>query len=453
MVALLFAPLLSCAAAAPRDDPPAVPRADSAAPSAGPADRTRVFVCFDGVAYSVMERMWSQGRFRAFHRPSRLVSTFPAITEVMLTELYGVPRPGGYGLRYFDKAENRLIGGILQVRELGVWFRIYDHVTPMALRGLVYFLPASGDLDVRDLKEVVRRRRAAGARLVTLHLDATDAVGHVAGHARVEKLLARLDDAIGELRRESGGALEFVCFSDHGMSDSPCVRIPVERHLERHGYDLVRRLERDSDVVLLPTGLISCGYLYTAEANEQALAETLSSLEGVDFSCYARGETVHIVGRAGHATIERRGGRYRYAAASGDPLALDDVLARARDEGLVDAGGYVEDRALFERTWDHRYPDVVNRVYHGTTGHVRNPGDVMVSLEDGYQCGSAVMSTFLRFKGTHGSLTRKSLTGFVMSTEKELPEVLRTEDLLDEVGWEDLRRGRIDLGTVKSSAW
>lgn len=415
--------------------------------------RTKVLICFDGTAYALIARLWDEGCFRIFHRPSRLISTFPAITEIMLTELYGVPGPSGYGLRYFDKERNRMVGGIAATEELGVWFRIYDYVTPMASRGLYYLSPSSASLDVEAMREVIRDRMGKGQRIITMHLDGTDAVGHIAGYARVEQLLRQFDRALEEIYLERQGDLDIVVFSDHGMSDSPCTRIGIEEHLKKSGFVPRQRLEAERDVVLLPTGLISCGYLYASDTCKPELARTLMTLEGVDFSCYRRGDAVVVTGRRGTAVIERRGDRFRYQPVEGDPLALNPVLDRLAAAGAVDADGFVADRELAAATWEHAYPDAVNRVYYGTTGHVRNVGDVMVSLEDGYQCGSKVMSAFLRFKGTHGSVTKKSITGFVMSTDRALPPSLRAEDLLDLMDWEGFRRGHIDTGTVKSSAW
>ncbi|MBL4889016.1 MAG: hypothetical protein JKX97_03205, partial [Candidatus Lindowbacteria bacterium] len=86
---------------------------------------------------------------------------------------------------------------------------------------------------------------------------------------------------------------------------------------------------------------------------------------------------------------------------------------------------------------DHRFPDVLNRAYGGVTDHVDHIGDVLLSLKNGNHCGSRVLSTFLTFDGTHGSLTRESITGFSMSNSRSL-SANRAEDFLDDLNWHTL---------------
>lgn len=408
---------------------PASALADTGAP-------LKVLVCLDGVPLKLLARVRDEGRFRAFHPPAPLISTFPAITEIMLTEMFGVDPPPGYGLRYYDKAANELRGGIGDASSISVWFKLYDFVTPLMDRGITYMWGRWSERDLDYLRKYLAR---ADTGILMMHLDSSDALMH---HERAEvtvRWLERLDGILAEfLAKNAGRDVEIVLFSDHGNDMTPTRRIPIEEHMKSLGWRPGSVIEGESGVAILPTGLISTGYVYTPR--KARAAEDIARLRGVELCAYETGGVAVVTGRNGRARIERRrsarGWRYRYETDSGDPLALAPVIAAMRDSGLVDADGFADDRKWFEATLTHEYPDPLNRIYGGVTGHVQNVGDVMMSLEPGWHCGSKALSSFLKFQGTHGSLRKASITGFAISTCRDLPP-LRAEELLDTLGWRE----------------
>ncbi|HEY1865688.1 MAG TPA: hypothetical protein VGG55_01360, partial [Candidatus Acidoferrales bacterium] len=69
-------------------------------------------ICLDGMPLAEMQSLWDRGHFREFFRPTAVVSTFPSDTETALTEaMHAAPVPG-YEHLYFDRAANRLRGGV-----------------------------------------------------------------------------------------------------------------------------------------------------------------------------------------------------------------------------------------------------------------------------------------------------------------------------------------------------
>lgn len=387
----------------------------------------------------MVRELHDSGVLASFQPPSPLISTYPAITEIMLTEFYGIDLPPGYGLRYYDRSMNGLRGGLSDPEAISVWFKVYDYVTPMIHRGIVYLWGRYGWIDLDMMKRLIERTdretKDADGAIILMHLDASDAMMHHNRANVTADWLRKLDETLTTfLARMPGRDVEIVLFSDHGNDRTPAERVPLERHLRTKGFRPSSIIEGESGVAILPTGLISTGYMYTDR--ERDVAEALRDMPGLDFALYETRGIVHVTGPRGRARIDRdpSGMKYRYRADEGDPFELLPTIEAMRREGLLDENGYAADRAWFEATWRHRYPDVLNRAWGGLTGHVRNVGDVLVSLADGWHCGSRVISTFFKFKGTHGSLTRESITGFAISNRRSFP-VIRAEDFLDHIGW------------------
>lgn len=404
----------------------------------------RILLCIDGVPYSLIDEARKEGHFKSFAPPARLISTFPAITEVMLTEFYQTEPPPGYGLRYYDKAKNELVGGIGDQDAISVWFELYDYITPMSDRGLTYVW---GRWSYTDLDYLDYHLEAHDSEIVLIHLDSTDAMMHHEKPYATKRWLVSLSERLDKFFEKHGDAApEIVIFSDHGNEMTPTRRIPVESWLKKKGFKPGGVISGDSGVAILPTGLISTGYIYTAD--ERAVAIALRGMPGFDLSLYEKDNVVHVISNEGEATIERNsdGSLWRYTVVQNDPLKLEPVISELFDSGFVSEDGWIDDRAFFSATLDHEYPDVLNLAWGGVTGHVKNVGDVMISLKTGWHSGSAVLSNILKFEGTHGSLKRLSVTGFIISSDRELP-ALRTKEALGHLDWSEIvKRHAADKG-------
>jgi hypothetical protein len=152
--------------------------------------------------------------------------------------------------------------------------------------------------------------------------------------------------------------------------------------------------------------------------------------KGVRFACYEDGPAVAVRTADGLAAVERRQDRYRYRATQADPLQLLPVFERLKAEGQLDADGFAADRALFEATATHVYPDACDRLWRAFHGLVENAPDVIADLEGGYYAGMESRAFFYRTAAsTHGDLERASSTAVLMSTAGPLPPVLRSRDV------------------------
>ena len=82
-------------------------------------------------------------------------------------------------------------------------------------------------------------------------------------------------------------------------------------------------------------------------------------------------------------------------------------------------------------TANHDYPDALHRIRCALEkgALVENPADLLVSLKEGYACGSGFFSAFCDVKSTHGTLARGGTTTFIMSNAVPLPSALRIDDV------------------------
>jgi hypothetical protein len=399
--------------------------------AAPPAPPLQALICVDGVPLGIMKEVMAAGAFPSFRPPAPLISTFPAITEVMLTELYGTEYQPGYGLRYYHRDANALRGGLSSPEAISIWFDLYDYITPIIERGIIYKWARWGDVDIDRTLRLLDR---ADSGLFLLHLDATDAMLHVNRPEVTRRWLERFSRRIEEFlaRRDA----EIVIFSDHGNDLTPCRRVDIEGGLKQAGFQSGSTIQGESGVAILPTGLISVSYLYTKRKAE--VAEALTRVAGVDFSVHESGGRVFVVSDRGTAAIDRSpdGALFAYRPLSGDPLRLETTVMRLAARGLLSADGLAPNRAWFEETIGHDYPDPLKAAWDGVTGHVVNVADVLVSLKDGWHCGSKMLALLVKFVGTHGSMTRGSITGFAVSNRRALPP-LRAGELLDHLDWRD----------------
>jgi hypothetical protein len=410
--------------------------------------RRHVIVCVDGVGLSLLKRMRAEGRFKMFREPSHMIAPFPTLTNLAMTDILapaGAREPAGYEDTFFDVTGNRMRGGLLDrlrgdrfVR--GTFRELFDYHPSAVKSGLGYAAPPlSTYLEaLSDLARLRQKARSARGPVFIGYTGATDSLAHLGGERLLRAFLRELDEDLSALVKESREPVAVTVFSDHGNHFRKYRRVNLKKPLRAAGFRFSKRVTDARSVVFPQFGLIGCAVLFTQEENEERVAQ--AAAEGVDFAAYERAGTVHVVGRAGRATVERRGERFRYAAAAGDPLGLAGALAALKAQGRLDAEGFAADSDWFALTSGGARPDAVRRVYEGVTGGVANRASVIVSFEDGYYSGSSALDLFAVLRATHGNLGREQSYGFVMSTHLELPAYVRAEDLWPALGHPRLRK-------------
>lgn len=407
----------------------------------------QVIICVDGVGISTIRKMRDQGHFKMFQPPSRMISTFPSLTNAALTRILepaGVKMTGGYEDNFFDAESNRMRGGIVDrfrserfIR--GTFRELFDYHPSAFKSGLGYTAPPLSTY-LESLSDLIRlRQKASKSRqpVFFAYTGATDSLAHVGGETMLRSFLKQLDDTVEDIVRSSKNPVTVTIFSDHGNDFRKYRRVGLKEPLRQAGFKLEKRINDDQSVVFPQYGLIGSGVLFTREKNEERLAGVLATLEGVDFVTYERNGIVHVANKQGEAVIEKRQDEYRYLPTKGDPLDLVSLIGQVVRDG---GDGFIKDEDWFVMTHANARPDVVRRIFEGATQGVLNRANVIVNLEDGYYTGSSLLDTLSILRATHGNIGQEQSYGFVMTTTRELPPYIRAADLWQTLGSVQLQR-------------
>jgi len=385
-----------------------------------------LLIILDSVPFHLVRDLWQQGRFRLFHPPGRVIAPFPVMTDVSLAEFFGVSPCPGLESAYFD-GERLTSGYNVYAGDGNVpWHRFTDyHLCPVA------HVLAYGDPHAwanHELRRIAETYREIDKPLTVGYVVGTSGVGAKFGRSGHLEALLRVDRFCQQLVHDTGGKVRITLMSDHGHNLVRSNRMPLTEKLGEMGYHVSTTLKRPNDVVVPEFGIVTYAAIHTRQAEK--VARDVLRIEGVEFTAYCVDPNeVVALGHGGRVRISRAGDDYRYQTEDGDPLRLVPILD-ALDGGASAAHA---DDILFEATNAHDYPDVIHQLWRAFHGLVQNAPDVLVSVKDGYHCGSKLISGMLPLAAAHGSLRASSVTGFVMSMAGPVPEVTRMVNLRSEL--------------------
>jgi hypothetical protein len=400
----------------------------------------RLVVILDGVPYQTIADLRAEGRFRRFHEPARMISTFPSLTNPAMIEILHESDSVGYEDHYYDRDTNRLRGTIqdrLQGGKFiqGTFRETFDYHAP-AFKGALAYLAAPlgaefvAQLDLGAFRAAFRR---SPAPVFVAYIGETDSLAHLGGEIPLKAFLRTVDRAIEELMAESNGGLEVEVFSDHGNRYDEYQHVKLNDALAAAGFVTEKSLRSERSVVLPKHGLVGSSVLFTRPENRARVAEASAAAAGVDFAVYPSGDdTIELLSRRGRARVSRDAERYRYEDLGGDPLQLAPIVRELAAQGvpsLMDAAGFAPGETWWRATQAHTYADPLRRLFDGFGKHVKNRADVIVSYEDGYLLGSPTLTFFARMRATHGNLLRGESEAFAMSTRQNLGDFLRGHEL------------------------
>src|SRR5215213_5303037 len=354
----------------------------------------RLLLCLDGVPHKLIHEAKSRGLFDGFGPPTRLLSPFPTMTNVALSAMLGASPPAGYESLYFDRKARELRGGIRKYLGRRTPDKIpssymddLDYQEPLPFEFLIYVAPDKiWRTDMQRFRE--KFRAAPPNRDYFAFLKATDGLLHAQGPAHLAVALESLDKILKEIQSYCGSETEIVMFSDHGMNLEENRRVDLATTLGRQGFQVVSQFtqKRKRELSVPAFGLCSYAAAYCGdEAVVPDVARAMIESRGVDFVVYKNGTEVELESSRGRARIQRRSDAYRYVNISGDPLELETIIKKLRDEGKLDQDGFATDSTWFEQTSAHRYPDPLANIYTSLfTRRVKHTADILISLHDGY---------------------------------------------------------------------
>lgn len=395
----------------------------------------RLAVCLDGVPYDDIAALWDEGYFREFARPGKLISVFPSLSDVALTDVLRAGKVPGYENLYFDMEHNRIAGGATSTvsKARMPYLEVLDYDEPGIFKGIAYLIPIR--TFYADLGRFLKQYAHSSLAVYKSHICSTDSICHIMSREKFRKYLLEVDRLLGQIFLQQKGQLDFVVFSDHGNSHVTNRRVDLDGFLAQHGFRVESSIKNERSVVVPGFGLVGAMALYFQPEQTRRLAELLPQLEGVDFATYLENGLVQVVSAKGKACISARqeDGKLRYQALQGDPLSLSPILEKMARLGILDADGYAASEVWFEATAEHEYADAVNALYLGVTNHVTNRAGLLVSLKDGYHYGSSFFDKLVTMRSTHGSLRRSSMTGFFMRNGPMPRRIMPSRELLK--GW------------------
>jgi hypothetical protein len=389
--------------------------------------RLYLVLLLDSVPFPVAQSLWLQGRFRYCPRPARIVAPFPVMTDLSFTEFFGASPSPGIESEYYDGQSLRF-GYWVYINEGNAkWYPYTDYHMPQINHGSAYL---NIDAWFNDEMGRIERQFLSGRRCVFVGYSVgTSGMGAEEGRNGENVAMVTVDRMCHELLYRTHGRVRFAMLSDHGLLFTPQQnrQAYIPETFRRFGYNVTDRLRGPRDVVIPDFEMVSASSIYTL--TPVPVARDAVQLESVDLAAYMQGDDLVVLNKTGQATISKSAAGFRYQTQFGDPLALKPILERLRDEGRVDAEGFVEDHVLFEATSHHVYPDPAARLWRAFHGLVASTPQVILSLNDGFHTGSKLQAALINLVGVHGNLRQASSSGFAMTTDGELPADIRMEDL------------------------
>lgn len=390
-------------------------------------ERRYLVLLLDSVPYSVAQALWRAGLFRYCAPPSRVISPFPVMTDLSFSEFFGVSPSPGVESEYYDGRQIR--GGYWVYMNEGNanWLPHTDYHLPQINHGSAY-------LDVEpwfdhELRRIQEQFLAGDTELFIGYCMGTSGLGATQGREGARKGMLLVDRMCRQLIHQTRGRVRPVLLSDHGhfFTAEESRRLPLRDLLQDKGYCIADHLRGPRDLVMPEFEMVSIAAIWTQQP--AAVASDVVNVQGVDLVMHREGEKIVVVSENGRATIEKSGDAFRYVPEQGDPLRLSPVLARLEQVGRIGSTGLVDDQVLCRAALDGIYPDGVARIWRAFHGLVENTPDLIVSLEEGWHCGSALQTSLINLVGVHGNLKQASTSGFAMTSVGSLPAVSRMVDL------------------------
>jgi hypothetical protein len=403
---------------------------------------SRLILALDGIAYRDMQALqegvvctnfWGRRIVRrafttneGYFPVSRMVSTFPSISDVAWTDIFGDRPLIGYQRTYFSAAANA------QIVENGVTTTV-EHERQMQwqvgnglMRTLGFIFPVQTfNYELHGLVKNFWKCAGTGTNYYAFMRTSDDAQ-HL--DSDILWLLCKLDNRLERLRAryraKEGHDLEIVILSDHGHNHAGRgKRVEVRDFLQRAGYRISKSIADRKDVVIPTAGIETWVEIHNAPAETEALLRRLTQLQGVDLL------TAAVAGRSNcfvvmnakceRAMIEWNPAKnaYRYRTEQGDPLHYGAVVETLGREKLLDADGFATSDAWMEATMSEHYPLALERIVGGHTRITLNPATILISLDNHYVNSGRLVdlgSRFVTLGSTHGALDDINSDGIVL---------------------------------------
>jgi len=389
---------------------------------------THLVLILDGYGYDLMREYYDAGGLRLLHPPSRVVATYPTLTDLCLADALALGPLRAFEAQYFDRDENELAGGSGDYMEGAnmPYNRILQYRAGMLWDALGYLYPK--DTFGKELNDAKRAWDAAapGRKEFLAYFVSSAGIGTKYGAAGQRESLRQFERLVLQILQETRGRVKVTVLADHGHSYTESRPIALEEHLQQAGWRRGRSLQAPKDYVFVQFGLVTYAALWSD--SPAALAADAADCEGVELASRVEaGRVVVAAGGGQEARIGKTPGGYTYEPLRGDPLKLRPILANL----TPDAHGAYDARALLAATATHEYPAPLQRLWraHMDEQLARHRPDVIVSIADGWFSGAGGFAGSVKVASTHGGLNYNNSATFIQSSLGPLPPVLRSANI------------------------
>lgn len=388
----------------------------------------RLVLALDGIPFDVFVALQKQGHFSDFRPAARMVSTFPSLSDVAFAAIEGSEPPEGYQTTHYDPGRNKVVGNTIGSLSERAHPKIasdsVSHSVPHRIMG--YVTPQR--IAISELRDIGRDLLGSRKSTFVAYLGTSDAVLHLQGRAGAEKFLLRVEAYLQELqksvRARTGRDLMIDIVSDHGSTMVTSRVVPVERLLGECGFRRRTGVKDPFDTAYSLPGIVGSMAITVTSEHAEAAARCLAVAEGVDLVAVNREHAVGVVTADGEAEVRLLSSspeQYGYRALRGDPLGiLADAIPGATEVKIDQA-------SVFQQTRDASRPDPLRRLWRAFHGDVQKPSSILVSLADGYEVGNPKLRFMTKLRGghagTHGSMTRMSSLGVLVSNWRDVGDV------------------------------
>ncbi len=358
---------------------------------------------------------------------SRMISTFPSVSDVAWTDVFGDRPLPGYQRTYFSRSANSQvsINGVTTTMEHERQMNF--QVESGYLRAMSYMFPSGAyEYEVRMMCEQFWETTNRGSNFY-VYLRASDDAQHM--DRDISAMLVMLDKQFQDLRArymaKEGRDLQIIILSDHGHNHAGRGRrVPIYSFLEEAGYHIATSINGPKDVVLPTVGIESWVEIHNAPSETGALMQQLVHLEGVDvIAAPIVGQMNRFMvmnSKGERATIDWNPAQdsFRYSPERGDPINYRPVVETLARSHQLDAAGFATADAWMTATMTHHYPLALERIVRGFTHVTLNPATIIISLDNRYvNAGWLVQqgSRLVTCGSTHGGLDDLCSDGILLS--------------------------------------
>jgi hypothetical protein len=375
------------------------------------------------------------------------VATFPSLTPSGFTAALGARSTKGYEDVYFNWESKKLEGGAIEYlfnqdgpENQGRFMTLFDfHISRLhdlyayAIPMLAVNKEYEDFLDYDDFNKFLKPTDKRS--LYKSYLVYTDPLAHIMGRAHLRKYLQRLAKYLNKIRNDYPGRLDITIISDHGNHFvRKYKQTDITDALVKAGFKIKDKLAGKNVLVVPKFGLVGYVGVFSQKSDVNKAATTVSVHKGVDITTYQKPDDLKTfvvlknngteVPTVSEITVfENQNERMiKYTPISGDALYYSEILNLLRRQNPSVENDFFSEKAWFEASIDHQYPDALTRIVRGHTQFVEYPANILVSMKDGFYAGQKSMSLFTAQAGTHGSLSRGGSVTFLISTRIGSPK-------------------------------